>query len=246
MREAESMPRQINSLQLIGFDARHSCALSRNAMMPPDRAQASLIRPELSRICTADRSVWPSVFAGPLDKYPYPVLPASIPPPVGNGYFDAFDMWGDLASMYASHQDATIPDYGIAIALLARSEYPWAAQFDDWFEAIDAPGVKPSKPGEDWPFLGFDIANSGLQSALTGFVLDQSLGCWRQRWTPEINDLHLLSNLPAATAFCRNANRELSDGPFYVMGLFLIWDGVGDIARSARSALRAPRKTLGA
>jgi hypothetical protein len=43
-----------------------------------------------------------------------------------------------------------------------------------------------------------------------------------------------------ALSYCADANgRFEGDGPFYVVALFLLWDGVGDVAPRTRSLLPA-------
>src|SRR5271166_1335644 len=162
----------LNAFRLIGFDARRSCAQSRAALMPPERASGSLLRPNAAALCTADRSIWPSIFAIANETHTSPILwPDTVPVrrEPSNRYFEAFDLWDNLAKMHAAHRAPPAGDYGIAFELLRLDRYPQPPPVDSWYSAIDAPGVEPFTAGSDWPFLGHDVVNSGFMSAILGF-----------------------------------------------------------------------------
>jgi len=228
----------LGAFRLIGFDARRSCAQSRAALMPPERAAGSLLRPDAAALCSADRSIWPSVFAM-ANARREPALSfvdqTVLPHQASTRYFAAFDLWDDLAAMHAAHRPPADGDYGVAFALLRLDRYAQAPAEDSWFTAIDAPGVVPATARPDWPFLGHDVVNSGFMSALAGFGPLPDIDARRARWGPEVNALQLLFDREAALAYCSEANRRFSDGPFYVVALFLLWDSVGDVAPHARS-----------
>jgi hypothetical protein len=162
---------------------------------------------------------------------------------VSTRYFAAFDLWDDLAAMHAAHRAPAGGDYGVAFALLKLDRYAKPPPVDSWFSAIDAPGVNPAVPGSDWPFLGHDVVNSGFMSALAGFGPLPDIDQRRAQWASEINDLHLFFDRDAALDYCDDANRRFSDGPFYVVALFLLWDGVGDVAPHTRSLIPAAQAT---
>jgi hypothetical protein len=230
---------ELDAYRMIGFDARRSCRESRATLVPPERAAGGLLRPDAAALCSADRSIWPSVFvSAEAARRSPPLWPDAVVVEAGpsSRYFAAFDLWDDLAAMHGKHRPPLTGDYGVAFALLKLDRYPAPPQADSWYAAIDAPGVQPSAPGSDWPFLGHDVVNSGFQSALAGYGPLPEIDELRAGWASEVNDLHLFFDRAPALSYCADANvRFEGDGPFYVVALFLLWDGVGDVARRTRS-----------
>lgn len=229
----------LTPLRLIGFDVRRSPGSVADLLMPAERRAASLLQPDGPEVLSADRSIWPSLFC---TKDAGTAWPASLPDVVtvedgpGADYFEAFDLWPDLASMRSAYRPSPQGDCGIAVALLLPEHYGRQIAGDAWFEAVIAPGATPDTPASDWPFLGFDVVNSGLQSALAGFGPCDVAGELRAAWTGVPNRFHLFDRLPDALEFCSSISGPLAeDGPFFVAALFLFWDTLGEIAPHASS-----------
>lgn len=229
----------LTPLRVVGFDVRRSVRAAAAMLMPEERRTGSLLDPDCACVVSADRSIWPSLFDLQNGSPPWPAaFPDLVPVDVGpeTGYFEAFELWPDLAAMRAAHTPSPQGDYGIALALLLREHYQGAFQGESWFEAIVSPGARPDTPASDWPFLGFDIVNSGLQSAVSGFGPLDAIGELRAAWAGDMNECHLFHALPRALDFCQEANERLaSDGPFFVVALFLLWDSLGELAPLATS-----------
>jgi hypothetical protein len=225
---------ELNAYRMIGFDARRSCNELREVLVPPERAAGGLLRPDAALLCSADRSIWPSIFASADSaRRSLPIWPDTVIVEDGatSRYFAAFYLWDNLAGMHSKHRVPLAGDYGVAFALLKLDHYPYPPRADSWYAAIDAPGVEPAAPGSDWPFLGYDVVNSGFQSAMAGFGPRPDIADLRAGWASEVNDLHLFFDRAPALSYCAEANsRYASDGPFYLVALFLLWDGVGDVA----------------
>lgn len=229
----------LSPLRVIGFDVRRSIRSAAAMLMPEERRAGSLLEPGCAHVVSADRSIWPSLFHLQDGSAPWPAaFPDLVPVKAGpeTRYFEAFELWPDLAAMRAAHTPSPQGDYGVALALLLPEYYQGSFKGDTWFEAIITPGATPDTPASDWPFLGFDVVNSGLQSAVSGFGPLEGIGALRAAWAGEMNECHLFHALPRALDFCEDANERLaSDGPFFVIALFLFWDSPGELAPLATS-----------
>lgn len=229
----------LTPLRVIGFDVRRAGPSVAELLMPEERRTSALIAPDCPQVLSADRSIWPSLFHLESGEAPWPVsFPDLVPVGIGpeTAYFAAFELWPDLRSMRAAYRPSPEGDCGIALALLLPEHYGGQFRDDPWFRAATSPGAAPATPATDWPFVGFDVVNSGLQSALSGFGPLEDMGEVRARWGGDMNAFHLFEDLPRTLDFCAEANDRLAaDGPFFVAALFLFWDTSGEIASQTRS-----------
>lgn len=234
-------------LRVVGFDVRRTGPLVAELLMPEERRAAALLAPDCPEVLSADRSIWPSLFHLESGEAPWPVsfpdlIPVASSP--ATRYFEAFELWPTVASLRAAYRPSQEGDCGIALALLLPQHYGGQFRNDPWFQAATTPGANPATPASDWPFLGFDVVNSGLQSALAGFGPRDDMGEVRAAWGGDMNAFHLFEDLPRTLDYCAEANERLAtDGPFYVAALFLFWDTLGEIAPRARSLRNAGAAT---
>ena len=229
----------LEPLRVIGFDVRRSTRSSAAMLLPEERRIGSLMNPDCAQVLSADPTIWPSLFHLEDGSAPWPTsFPDLTPVQIGpeSRYFAAFGLWPDFTALRNAYVASPHGDFGIALALLLPQHYQQPFQRDSWFDAIIAPGASPDTPASDWPFLGFDVVNSGLQSALAGFGPLGDIADLRAAWSGDMNEFHLFDSLPRALDFCSDANTRLqSDGPFFIVALFLFWDTMGELAPLARS-----------
>jgi len=202
----------LKSVSFIGFDVRRSPGSVASVFMPARRRSACLLRPQCSVVLSADRSIWPSVFFNH-NEYAYVENKFSddivLTDEKSDEYFQAFNLWDKPEAMLERYKASVSGDCGVAFALLNPDLY--AGDFDDdsWFEAIysDA-GVLPSKAGMNWGFMGFDVVNSGFQSAISGFILNDK-NVVQKKLASNLNDYCLFKSRQDVLPFNKYANIEM-------------------------------------
>lgn len=214
----------IDSISIIGFDVRIS----------PIKIEKKIDSFDCLYPLSTDKNIWPSIF---ISENSSPTLLPEIeeyvvPVPICNTFFNAFDLWDSSVEMYQSIRDLTIPSCGIALGLTVPNRYNMEIKTDSWFDAIhEGTGISPTTPSEDWPFLGFDVVNSGLSSALSSFSPHSNVEIMQNLDSNSINQLCLLSDQGISTKLCHTANTLYqSDGPFFSIALFLLWDDTGKLS----------------
>ncbi|MBS2039865.1 hypothetical protein JST97_33075 [bacterium] len=87
--------------------------------------------------------------------------------------------------------------------------------------------VEAPNQGDEWQFVGFDVADAYLLSALTncGFLSGHdNAEALRREWAQHLNDFHLFSELSAASAFRRFSDIRLASdhAPTFVYGIHIL------------------------
>lgn len=237
-----SATKEIASISIVGFDARIPPSLAAAAIINDRVREGNLINPACPFVLSADRSVWPSIFEPEESAFASATIDTpSVKVPAANRFFAAFDLWDNAVQMGKAIQELPGASCGIALGLTVPNRYGGCLKMDSWFDAIyEGTGVTPNHPGSDWPILGFDVVNSGLMSALSGFGPLDDIEEVRKDLSSATNNYCLLSDQETSIAYCNTANSRYSaDGPFFSMALFLLWDDSGDLS-DERQVLKIP------
>jgi hypothetical protein len=216
---------------LVGFDIRWARSKPLLDLWPDQRREQFLLRPDVLIPLSVDRGAWPSRFKLEAGADPFAGQSGDvirIEPGLTGPHFQLFDLWDSLSRMLGQYRPIDPADCGIGVGLLRPEHYPEGAGFDagEWWRAIHGTPINPPQPEPAWTVLGYDVANSGFNSAVSNCgMLDEERPALRAAWGPRINPFGVFGTVEDAVAFCTDANQRLADnGPFYVMELFLIWD----------------------
>ncbi|HEX7601430.1 MAG TPA: hypothetical protein VF316_07495 [Polyangiaceae bacterium] len=79
-------------------------------------------------------------------------------------------------------------------------------------------------PRDGWRFVGFDVSDAGLISALCncGYSGREELDQSRDRWARELNEHHLFDGVDQALAFMAASDARVPEhAPFEVYGLWI-------------------------
>ncbi len=188
------------ALRVYGFDAR--TPLERpDPDWTQERRAGYLIRPDVARPLSVDRTVWPPV------------------PAAAEAEGGARDYWADLAALRAACASAALDEASYTLIALAVAESSPAASALATSEC--SPEIDPS-----WEPLGYDVADTGLTSALSnsGFVPRlEDPNELRRRWGALLNAHGLFERYDDAAAFRRFADaRAPEHAPFLVHRLYRI------------------------
>ena len=183
---------------LYGFDARTSLSGTDPNWSDLRRARY-LLRPEISRPLSVDPQVWPKAFSVEFNE----------------GF--ARDYWTDLAELrrISRKQDVDKDDFAL-VALAVRGD-------KDQVYTLFMPPT-PSELDANWQTLGWDVADSGLISALSNCgYRSEEVDTLRQIFAPKLNDHGLFDDVEAAETFCvRSEARVPEHPPFFVHQLFCL------------------------
>lgn len=195
--------------RVAGYDSRDS-----STSWSDKRRETYLYRPDVTRPFSADTTVWPSIFA-----------PATSEARSRFGYQDT---WANLDELRATtiqtfKNRQLIPFHMIAITLVL-GEY---SKHDgtNWSSII--PPTKPDHLPDSCSFLGFDVCDAWLLSALMNYGFDphkDSISALRGTWAPHLNHFHLFNELGPAIAFKQLSDRRLNKDhtPCFVFGLWVV------------------------
>jgi hypothetical protein len=197
--------------RVAGYDTRS--VLASSSMWTKVRKETYLYRLDVDQPLSADSTVWPSV-----------VDPSALEAKARFGYQDT---WASLAALRAASQQY-FERRGLASALtiaitLLLGEY---GQNDrvDWEHVI--PPATPDERSESWTFLGFDVCDQWLLSALMnyGFNPKDDVSLLRAVWGARLNRFHLFDDLQHAIAFKQLSDRRLDKDhtPCFVFGLWVV------------------------
>jgi len=223
----------LKSISFIGFDIRRSPKSIESAFMPPERRSECLLLPECSNVISADRSIWPSVFYNQ-NEYQYVENKFAddiiISEKISDDYFQSFNLWEDLNDMLLAYKESLTGDCGVVFGLVKPDYYENDFVSDSWFDAIYSDkGVVAQKTAVDWSLLGFDVVNSGFQSAISGFIIKDK-DALKSKWADSINEHCLFNSRNQALLYNKYFNLDnLVDGPFYTLAIFLLWDTTGEL-----------------
>jgi hypothetical protein len=194
---------------LIGFDAREMW-LDNDAWWAIERRKIFLLNRATIKPLAADHAVWPSMFD--LNA----TLSLSIPQDIRwqNG------LWSSLEQLEA-----------ILKPCIDRSEFPYwlvgITQYreDDNEELLFEMGDDTtSLIDKNWDFLGFDVYDGTLLSALLNFGGDeQDMQHRAEKFASKLNEHHLFSKPEDAFEYrqwCNTIHDFVVHGPFYIFGLY--------------------------
>jgi hypothetical protein len=134
--------------------------------------------------------------------------------------YDALRLWASLEGMlecYRLRKRDAAPGVVIAVWLEHVRSIP-----HQQLDIVLDPPVSPDIVGDDWEFLGCDVANEFMRSALAGLAFDPDL-LLRDRVRPQLNQYGLFSNRQDALDFEAEADRGSPEWrPFGVCRLYRI------------------------
>lgn len=200
--------------QAMGYDARYCIDFAEH--WPEERRKDFLYRRDVRKVLSVDTTVWPSLFADLPE--PSPAHLESLAP---------CGLWAEERALRKAvserAQRGPMPAVRTIKVTLAcdgaETRHPASGQLAHIVEA-------PSQGGE-WQFVGFDVGDAYLLSALTncGFLSGHdNAEALRREWAPHLNEFHLFSELSAASAFRRLSDVRLASdhAPTFVYGIHIL------------------------
>lgn len=201
----------------IGFDIRLPPAAYLARDWDDSRRRRFLLAPEVAWPRSVDRTAWPSLFAFagdarlPTRAHPaIDVTPLSFAERVSN-------LWAAIAPM----RGRAGAHAGIVVRIdLVTETSPAADPF--WGYTAEVPAIDPG--AGPWSFLGHDVADTALTSALTNCGLrDDERDALAAAWAPRLN-AHGLFDAYADAADYRalSDTRIAAHAPFAVFALYTL------------------------
>jgi hypothetical protein len=198
---------------LVGFDAREYRSAD-ESLWPIQRREQYLYRLDVKKVLSVDVLVWPTIFAA-----------IGIPIPPHQTAMQ--DLWNDRGTLRKAisqiSNDSPLPAFRtVAITLVADGAegfHPTLGQA--------AQLMRPQEETARWQFVGFDVADSWMLSALSncGFLPGyDDVSSMRRDWTPHLNEFHLFVELGTASAFRRMSDRRLAGdhAPTFVYAIYIL------------------------
>jgi hypothetical protein len=199
--------------QVVGYDAR-DYRDDFESLWPPQRREQFLYRLDVKKVLSVDARVWPSVSAE-LGQSARPDQAAMQ------------NLWASLRDLQqvlsiAAPKLISIASRTVAITFVddgTRRLHPTLEQV--------ATLVDPNKISRDWQFVGYDVADAWLLSALSncGFLPGyDDVEKLRKEWAPHLNGFHLFDNLKTASAFRQMSDQRLASdhAPTFVYGIRIL------------------------
>ena len=198
--------------RIVGYDAREAW-ISFESAWPEERKQSFLYRRDLVKPLSVDVSVWPSIFQS--ERVPAP------------GRFGFQTTWAEFADLSEALTQACekrpLKQFRVIAITLVLGAYS-SADHVPWNERI--PPAAPAQRGPEWAFLGYDVADQWMLSALTncGFLPTEDVAALRREWGPKLNQFHLFTDLESAAAFKHISDKRLENdhAPCFVFGLWAV------------------------
>jgi len=200
--------------RIIGYDARENW-LTLDQGWVEQRKQGFLYRLDVIKPLSVDTQVWPTIFES---EQRSDIVER----------FGFQSSWADLATLQSAvtkkHQERSMRAWRmIAITLLLghysqEAKVPWESRLSP---------VHPDQRGGNWEFVGYDVADQWMLSALSncGFLpgLDD-VQHLRAEWGPRLNAFHLFQNIHDAILFKHFSDQRLRDdhAPCFVYGLWFV------------------------
>jgi hypothetical protein len=213
--------------QLLGYDVRLDRTVYAAQHWTPERREAFFLNQTIEWPLLVDWGAWPSYFldrsrlhpeewGGQVQAY---VTQRAITTDNDELRYLGLRLWASLGTMlesYAKRKHDSAP--GCVIAVWLEHAKPRRHQH---FEVVLHPDVSPSTPAHGWPFLGYDVADQYLTSALTN--LRAARERLRRSVGPRLNEHGLLSTRQDALDL-EGQSDELFPAyqPFCVYGLYRI------------------------
>ena len=201
----------------LGYDARLDSSSYVDRVWDATRRDNFLLRPEIAWPKSVDKTVWPAVLRLPGDVVMGAQGVIDIEPI--DVRQNALDVWRDLDSLErALKRKGAIGRGRIAMitALIERavpSDHVWRFALEEPAQTTDTTN--------GWEFLGYDVADSGMTSALMncGFQPFERAAL-RRDWADGLNEHGLFPTLDDADAFrSLNDARIAEHAPFFVFAL---------------------------
>jgi hypothetical protein len=195
--------------RVVGYDVRKSDP----EYWADSRKRQYLYRLDVGQPFSADTTAWPSL------------LPSGSPEAVGRFGFQ--DTWARLDVLRERTREHVLKgglDRFHTIAITLHTGSYSENDVVNWRSML--PPTKPDKRLEEWSFLGHDVCDAWLLSALTnyGFNERDNVPALREEWAPRLNQVHLFHDIQDAIAF-----KKLSDGrlnkdhiPCFVFGIWIV------------------------
>ena len=209
----DATSQQVNET-FVGYDAREY-RLPLDQSWDERRKQEYLYRLDVLKPLSVDTRVWPTIFASEGRSAPVGFL----------GFKDSWSNFLELQkSVTQAYQEKPMPAWRMVAITLFLGEYcendrvPWASRL---------PPCNPNKKGKDWTFLGYDVGDQYMLSALSncGFLADlDDIPQLRAEWGPRLNKFHLFQTMENAVLFKRFSDERLRDdhAPCFIFGLWII------------------------
>lgn len=207
---------------VIGFDLRLPADSYLGSQWSADRRQLFLLQPETAWPRSVDKMVWPSLF-----EFPGSNLLANQD--VGRVPFESTRhrevcslLWSDLPRMAAA-VPAEVMRLGRTCETVRIDLETEAVVTADgaWGYMLDEPILIDRTQG-NWQFLGYDVADQALCSALSNCGYQSSERAQiASIWAPRLNETGLMRDWADARAFCDLSDRRIREhAPFFVLALY--------------------------
>lgn len=210
---------------IVTFDARQS-SRDKSVEWPPDRRRLYLISPQIESPRSVDVSCWKPVLEnddGTVAAFGLTAIhvqregefggeQAAIAVP-GWPCFSVLEHYLGWSSM---QRHARI----IAITRFLPEPFRLYRRYTCGSVAMSH---LASSLSSEWDFIGYDVANHGLLSALMNCGLtDEEQGAMRMQWAPYINEYHLFGSASVAYDFAGNSDSRIPEhSPFHVYGIYV-------------------------
>lgn len=210
---------------LIGFDARENW-FKMSELWDSNRTSGYLLRVDVQKPLSVDILVWPTVFDvggcvalsnkdATLGEFHGLELPQDA--------WENYPLLKDSKEAQSIIRDGwTLPQKEVAV--IAISCLRDAGNSGEL--ALSWPDCKAIATAidEEWQFLGYDIADSGMISGLTNCQYSAAEHCTAvQRWAEALNCHHLFDDVEPAMSFKDWTNQRVREhAPFAVYGLYVV------------------------
>lgn len=210
--------------QLLGFDVRLDGSLYSGEFWTRERRAAFLLNEGIDWPLSVDWHAWPSYFIDSASLSDWgEIIPLYrkervIVADLEELRYRGMRLWASLDSMlrfYGGNRRDSTPGVVIAVWL----EHAQAVRYDH-FEVVLYPDVTPNAVAPQWSFLGFDVADQYLTSALASLHVYPPL---RESFGSLLNEHGLFGSRERALEFEQAADQAFpAFRPFSVYGLYRI------------------------
>lgn len=201
--------------QVAGYDARVDLD-GFAERWPEERRNGFLYRLDVRNVLSAETTVWPSILEDLGDEQ-Y-CLPAAL-----NGLWVDQEALRNALSLRAER--GPLPPFRTVLVTLVwnegESDHPLSVVMEDCVKAPD--------PDSHWHFMGYDVGDTYLLSALTNCGLrlrynDDEVRALRRTWVPHLNEFHLFTDLAAADDFqsFSDVRLEHDHAPTFIYGIYVL------------------------
>lgn len=191
--------------ELFGFDIRVDPEDYDHPYWNQKNREEQLLRPEI-KFPLSVTSSWPRIFTE-FGFFPEAEYNPNL----------ILDLWLDLEELktYFQERKAFMGCKGVLIAAVWCRPDDKPLVEDNGY--VSYSGLTMDQLPNDWIFLGYDVANEGLDMGLYGYAIGRSL---RKEWAPCINEHGLFREFEDALKFTDVIEEGTREGPFYVFALY--------------------------